>query len=73
MALKINKGILHIIRNDVKLRIKMAAHLGVSDSTIYLHAKRNAPKLNDYGLIKIVMEHTGKTEEEIFELETSTT
>jgi hypothetical protein len=67
MALKIKEEIFHLIRNDVKLRIKMAAYSGVSDTTIYLHAKRKAPKLYDYNLVKIVMDHTGKSEEEIFE------
>lgn len=67
MALQIRDEIYHLIRNDLKLRIKMASHLDVSDATIYLHAKRKAPKLNDYNLVKILMDHTGKSEEEIFE------
>ncbi len=67
MALQIRDDIYHLIRNDVKLRTKMAAHLEVSDATIYSHAKRKAPKLNDYNLVKILMEHTGKSEKEIFE------
>lgn len=59
--------IYQLIRNDVKLRIKMAVHLGVSDATVYLHAKRKANKLNDYFLVKILMLHTGLKEKEIFE------
>lgn len=67
MALQIRDEIYHLIRNDVKLRMKMANHLEIAESTVYLHAKRKAPKLNDYNLVKILMDHTGKNEEEIFE------
>jgi hypothetical protein len=70
MALKIRDEIYHLIRNDVKLRMKMAEHLGVAESTIYLHAKRKAKKLSDYNLVRILMDHTGKSEEEIFTSET---
>lgn len=66
MALQIKDEIYHLIRNDVELRKKMANHLNVSDATIYLHATRKAPKLKDYNLIKIMMEHTGFDEAGIF-------
>lgn len=69
MALQIKDEIYHLIRNDVKLRMKMANHLEIAESTIYLHATRKAPKLNDYNLIKILMEHTGKSEDDIFEMD----
>lgn len=65
MALK--NEIYHLIRNDLGLRQKMATYLGVGEATIYGHAVRKAPKLNDFFLVKILMEHTGKTEEEVFE------
>lgn len=58
-----------IIRNDVPLRRKIAVHLDVADSTVYGHAVRKAPKLNEYPIVRIIMDHTGKKEDEVFDLE----
>lgn len=63
----IRKEIYHLIRNDIKLRRKIADELGVTDTTVYGHAIREAPKLNGYPVIKIIMTHTGFKEDEIFE------
>ena len=62
-----------IIRNDVPLRKKIADHLGVTDSTVYGHAVRKAPKLNEYPIVRIIMEHTRKKEDEVFDLEIKNT
>ena len=58
-----------IIRNDVTLRRKIAVQLGVGDATVYGHAVRKAPKLNEYPIVRIIMQHTGKKEDEIFDME----
>ena len=70
--MKLRKEITQIIRTDTKLRRKISEELDVSDSTVYGHAVRyengtGGVKLLEYPVIKIIMEHTGKTEEEIFE------
>lgn len=57
-----------IIRNDVPLRKKIAECLDISDQSVYGHAVRKAPKLNEYPVVKIIMEHTGKKEQEIFHM-----
>lgn len=62
--------IFDIIRNNVPLRKSIADYLGVTDSTVYGHAVRKAPKLNDFIIVKIIMKHTGKKEKEIFTEET---
>lgn len=59
-----------ILRNNIPLRKDIADYLGVTDSTVYGHAVRNAPRLNDFIIIKIIMKHTGKNENEIFTDET---
>lgn len=59
-----------IIRNNVPLRKSIADYLGVTDATVYGHAVRMAPKLNDFIVVKIIMKHTGKREKEIFTDET---
>jgi hypothetical protein len=66
----IRNEILDIIRTDVPLRRKIADYLGVSDSTVYGHAVRKAPKLNDAIVVEIIKKHTGKSLEEIFTDET---
>lgn len=63
----IRNEIYHLIRNDIKLRRDIADELGVTDSTVYGHAVRKAPKLNEYPVIKIIMTHTGFDEDKIFE------
>jgi FixJ family two-component response regulator len=67
---KMRQEIYDIIRNDVPLRKTIADYLGISDNTVYLHATRMAPKLNDFIIVKIIMKHTGKKEKEIFTEET---
>lgn len=67
--MKMRDDIYTIIRNDVPLRKKIADHFNVRDQTIYEHAVRKAPKLNEYPVVKIIMEHTGKKEEDIFNME----
>ena len=63
--------IYHLIRNDIPLRIKIANLLGITDASVYNSATRKAPRLTEYLVVKIIMKHTGKSEEEIFEIETS--
>ena len=53
------------IRNNIPLRKKIAEYLDVADSSVYAQAKRRAPKLNDYVIVKMIMEATGKTEKEV--------
>lgn len=67
--MKIKEEIYHLIRNDVKLRMKIARYLGVTDTTVYGHCIRKAPKLMEYPVIKIIMKHTGKKESEVFDTE----
>lgn len=66
----IRNEIFDIIRNDVPLRKKIADYLGITDWTVYGHAVRKAPKLNDAIVVEIIKKHTGKSLEEIFTEET---
>lgn len=59
-----------IIRNDIQLRKKIAEYLNVADWTVYGHAVRKAPKLNDAIVVEIIKKHTGKKLNEIFHKET---
>ena len=54
------------IRNNVPLRKSIAEYLDVTDSTVYGHACRKAPKLNDAIVVEIIKLHTGKSFEQIF-------
>ncbi|QYS85449.1 hypothetical protein JJC03_09380 [Flavobacterium oreochromis] len=56
-----------IIRNNIPLRKNIADFLEVTETTVYGHAKRKAPTLNNYIVVKIIMKHTNKKESEIFE------
>lgn len=58
--------IYHLIRNDWNLRATIADILGVSESTIYGHAVRKAPKLEHYLVVKYLMNVTKKSDFEIF-------
>lgn len=58
------------IRNNVPLRKSIAEYLGVTDQTVYGHAVREAPKLNDAIVVEIIKLHTGKKLKEIFTDET---
>lgn len=58
--------IFSLIRTDIPLRKKIAEYLGVTDWTVYGHAVRKAPKLNDAIVVEIIKKHTGKSLEEIF-------
>lgn len=58
------------IRNNIPLRQSIADYLGVTDSTVYGHAVRQAPKLNDAIVVEIIKKHTGKNLKEIFTQET---
>jgi hypothetical protein len=60
-----------IIRNDIPLRDKLRALFGITDASVWRLAARKAPKLMEYPAIKIIMEHTGKEEHEIFDMEPS--
>jgi hypothetical protein len=62
--------IFNIIRTNVPLRKSIADYLGVTDSTVYGHAIRKAPKLNDAIVVEIIKKHTGKKLNEIFTKET---
>lgn len=65
--MKIRNEIYHLIRNDIKLRREIADSLGVTDTTVYGHAVRKAPKLNDYNVVKTIMNYTGFCEKQVFE------
>lgn len=60
-----------IIRNDIPLRDKLRVVFGITDASVWRLASRKAPKLNEYPAVKVIMEHTGKKEEEIFDMEPS--
>jgi hypothetical protein len=62
--------IFNIIRTNVPLRKSIADYLGVTHSTVYGHAIRKAPKLNDAIVVEIIKKHTGKKLNEIFTKET---
>lgn len=66
---RLKEDIYQLIRNDIPLRIKISEGLGVIESSVYGAAKRKAPVLEKYIVIKIIMEYTEKSEEEIFETE----
>ncbi len=68
--MKLRREIYQMIINDLDLRKKIAAQLGVLDNTVYYSAQRKSARLQDYQVIKIIMTHTGLTESEIFETET---
>lgn len=61
-----NETIYLEIRNNIPMRKSIAEYLGVTDSTVYGHACRRAPKLNDAIVVEIIKLHTGKVLEEIF-------
>jgi len=67
--MEMKNEIYHLIRNDIPLRVKIARFLGITDASVYNSATRKAPRLTEYPVVKIIMEHTGKSEEEIFEKE----
>lgn len=56
-----------LIRTDIPLRMKIAELIGTTDASVYNAATRKAPRLSHYHIVKIIMDHTGKTEDEIFE------
>ena len=56
-----------IIRNSPELREKIALELGIIESSVYGLAKRKSEKLEKFSVVKIIMSHTNKTEEQIFE------
>lgn len=58
------------IRNNVLLRQSIAEYLEVTDTTVYGHAYRKAPRLNDAIVVEIIKLHTGKSLKEIFTEET---
>lgn len=67
----IRNEIFQKIRTDVPLRKKIASYLDITDASVYNSAVRKAPRLSEYPVIKIIMEHTGQNEEEIFEPQTA--
>ena len=65
---KLKEDIYQLIRNDIPLRLKISEVLGIIESSVYNAARRKAPVLEMYIVVKIIMEHTEKSEDEIFEI-----
>lgn len=63
--------IYHLIRNDWQLRQTLADVLGISEGSIYTYAKRKAPKLEHYLVVKQLMLYTGKSDTEVFKISIS--
>lgn len=58
--------ILELIKSDLALRKKISNIFNVPDGTVYNMANRNAYKLHNYFVVKLLMKETGKKENEIF-------
>lgn len=56
-----------LIRKDWRLRETLGDLINVSEGSIYTYAKRKAPKLEHYLIIKQLMLYTGKEDTEIFD------
>lgn len=66
--IKLKPDLYHLIRNDIPLREKIAAQLGVQVTTVYIYAVRNSPTLSKPVVINLLAKHTGKKEHEIIEV-----
>lgn len=55
------------IQIDVPLRKKIADCEGISHMSVRKLCIEKAPKLSQYNILKIIKEHTGWTDDEIFE------
>ncbi len=76
MEKKLSEEVKRIIRNDIPLRKKIAEELGIEQITVYEYVAR--PKrekaLTRYPIvIKVLKEHTGLKDKDIFESETANT
>ena len=58
------------IRTNIALRDSIANYLEITPHSVYSHAVRQAPTLNNFIIVEIIKKHTGKTIDEIFTKET---
>ena len=68
---KLTKEVYDIIRNDIPLRHKIANELRIEVNSVYQSAIRRSTKFSLPFIAKIITDHTGKKEEDIFDLEPS--
>jgi hypothetical protein len=64
---KLKNEIYLLIRNDIPLRGKIAKTVGIENDSVYRAAFRESPMFSRPFVLKIIIEHTGKTKEEILE------
>lgn len=55
------------IQIDVELRKKIAASEGIGHMSVRKLCIEKAPKLSQFNILKIIKEHTGWTDDDIFE------
>ena len=67
--MEIKEQIFEILRTDYSLRKKIADELGLRETTVtsWAYRKQHA-KVGFYTVANIIKEHTGLTDEEIFEV-----
>ena len=65
--IKLKDEVYFQIRNDIQLREKISEQLGITDISVYRYGVRKSPTLSKPVIIKVISEHTGKSESEIIE------
>lgn len=64
---KLKDDIYQIIRKDIPLRKKLAESLNIELDSVYGSAVRKSTKFSLPFVLDIIIEHTGKTKQEILE------
>ena len=62
---KLTNKVLELIKQDRKLKLAVAAELGVGELAVDGAVERNSDNLTKYGALKAIKEYTGFKEEEI--------
>lgn len=64
---RLKDEVYHLIRNDIPLRDKISAQLGITVNSVYQYARRKSPTLHKPVVLNIIEKHTGFKLNELFE------
>lgn len=56
----LKEDVYHLIRNDIPLREKISAQIGITVDSVYRHAFRKSPTLSKPIVIEVIAKHLSK-------------
>lgn len=63
---KLNDEVYQLIRNDIPLREKISKQLGITESSVYVYARRKSLTLSKPVVVEILKKHLNLPEDKLF-------